>query len=116
MPAGSGLVKFKDFGLLVFWYFFIVGFLLSVFEGKRMPGGRPSSTKSKWFNRQLSDTDKLILAAAGDGDLSKGFKNLLEIYQVLWSHGYRPRIDFEEFLCGDTNERQRLNTERSGGF
>jgi hypothetical protein len=98
-----------DFGwdsfLLVFYYPFFISYLLSVFEGKIMPGGRPSSIKSKWFNRQLSDTDKLILAAAGDGDLSKGFKNLLEIYQVLWSRGYRPRIDFEEFLCRDTNER-----------
>jgi hypothetical protein len=98
-----------DFGwdefLLVFYYPFFISYLLSVFEGKIMPGGRPSSIKSKWFNRQLSDTDKLILAAAGDGDLSKGFKNLLEIYQVLWSRGYRPRIDFEEFLYGDTNER-----------
>lgn len=71
-----------------------------------MPAGRPSSTQSKWFNRRLADTDKQILAAAGNGDMSLGFKNLLEIYQVLWSHGYRPRIDFEEFICkrtGDSN-------------
>lgn len=32
MPAGSGLVKFRDFGLLVFWYFFIVSYLLLVFK------------------------------------------------------------------------------------
>jgi hypothetical protein len=70
-----------------------------------MPGGRPSSTKSKWFNRQLSDVDKQILAAAGNGDMSRGFKNLLEIYQVLWSHGYRSTIDFEEFLCQRIDER-----------
>ena len=64
-----------------------------------MPAGRPSSTQSKWFNRRLADTDKQILAAAGNGDMSKGFKNLLEIYQVLWSRGYRPTNDFEDFLC-----------------
>ncbi|MEN9648882.1 MAG: hypothetical protein RLZ17_923 [Actinomycetota bacterium] len=69
-----------------------------------MPAGRPSSTKSKWFNRQLSDVDKQILAAAGNGDMSKGFKNLLEIYQVLWSHGYRSTIDFEDFLCRYTKD------------
>jgi hypothetical protein len=28
MPAGSGLVKFKDFVLLVFWYLFFINILL----------------------------------------------------------------------------------------
>jgi hypothetical protein len=28
MPAGSGLVKFRDFGLLVFWYLFFINILL----------------------------------------------------------------------------------------
>jgi len=42
--------------------------------------------------------DKLILACAGDGNISIGFRNILDAYQILWNHGYRPTMDLKDFL------------------
>ena len=51
--------------------------------------GRPASIRTRNFKRQLSDNDAAILAAAGNGDVSQGFHNLLSIYQLLYSHGVK---------------------------
>jgi hypothetical protein len=51
--------------------------------------GRPASIRTRHFRRQLSDNDAAILAAAGNGDVSAGFHNLLSIYQFLYSHGVK---------------------------
>jgi hypothetical protein len=51
--------------------------------------GRPASIRTRHFRRQLSDNDAAILAAAGAGDMSQGFHNLLSIYQLLYSHGVK---------------------------
>lgn len=61
-------------------------------------GGRPPSINSRWFYRELTMPDKLILACAGDGNISIGFRNILDAYQILWSHGYRPTMDLKDFL------------------
>ena len=45
-----------------------------------MPVGRPASIRTRHFLRKLSDTDVAILAHAGQGDISAGFKNLLDMY------------------------------------
>jgi hypothetical protein len=45
-----------------------------------MPVGRPSSIRTRHFLRKLSDTEAAILAHAGQGDISAGFKNLLDMY------------------------------------
>jgi hypothetical protein len=45
-----------------------------------MPSGRPASIRTRWFTRKLSDTDAVILAHAGDGDISAGFRRLLDDY------------------------------------
>jgi hypothetical protein len=41
------------------------------------------------FNRRISATEALILATAGDGSKTDGFKNLLCIYRELHNAGYR---------------------------
>jgi hypothetical protein len=51
--------------------------------------GRPASIRTRNFKRQLSDNDAAILAAAGNGDVSQGFHNLLSIYQYLYAHGIK---------------------------
>jgi hypothetical protein len=51
--------------------------------------GRPASIRTRNFKRRLSDSDAAILAAAGNGDVSAGFHNLLSIYQFLYSHGIK---------------------------
>lgn len=45
-----------------------------------MPAGRPASIRTRWFTRNLSDEQAAILAHAGDGDISAGFRNLLDWY------------------------------------
>jgi hypothetical protein len=45
--------------------------------------------------------DKLIMACAGDGNISDGFRNVLDSYQILWNCGYRPEMDLYDFLGVD---------------
>ena len=54
---------------------------------------RPSSPQTKYFQRTLSDPQKLILLSAGEGDLSKGFENVLSLYQWAHNEGYRPDME-----------------------
>jgi len=63
--------------------------------------GRPPSVNSRWFYRELTMPDKLILACAGDGNISDGFRNVLDTYQILWNCGYRPEMDLHDFLGMD---------------
>ena len=42
--------------------------------------GRPASIRTRHFLRKLSDAEAAILAHAGNGDISAGFKNLLDMY------------------------------------
>ena len=48
-----------------------------------MPPGRPASIRTRNFLRHLTDAEAAILAHAGDGDISAGFKNLLDWYQQM---------------------------------
>jgi len=45
-----------------------------------MPSGRPASVRTRYFSRRISDNDAAILAHAGAGDISLGFKNILDLY------------------------------------
>lgn len=45
-----------------------------------MPSGRPASIRTRYFSRRISDNDAAILAHAGNGDISAGFKNILDLY------------------------------------
>lgn len=66
--------------------------------------GRPSSLKVKYFQRQLGEAEKTILACAGNGDISVGFKVVIESFAVLWEAGYRPQGDLRDFLGLDTEQ------------
>ena len=69
---------------------------------------RRASITTRYFNRVLTDADRTILACAGEGDISKGFKNALDCYAVLWRLGYRPRNDLYDFLGVDEETLQNL--------
>ena len=45
-----------------------------------MPSGRPSSIRTRYFCRRITKTEAEILAHAGAGDISAGFRNLLDWY------------------------------------
>jgi hypothetical protein len=67
-----------------------------------MARGRPPSIHSRFFYRELSMEDKIILSAAGKGNITHGFKHLIECYQVLWERGYRPHKDLNRYLDKQT--------------
>ena len=70
---------------------------------KRAPGrsvGMPQVMTAQNFNRRISAEEALILATAGDGSKTEGFRNLLELYQELHNIGYRCYMDLPTFMEG----------------
>jgi hypothetical protein len=67
---------------------------------------RPPKTDTVQFRRTLSEADRTILLCAGKGNISLGFKNILDCYSVLWELGYRPRADLRDFLGVDEESQQ----------
>ena len=68
---------------------------------KRAPGrsvGMPEMMTAQNFNRRLSAEEALILATAGDGSKTVGFRNLLDLYQELHNMGYRCDQPLKEFF------------------
>jgi hypothetical protein len=55
--------------------------------------GRPSTPNTKYFQRTLSSPEKQIMLAAGEGNLCRGFENILAMYQHVHNQGFRPDMD-----------------------
>lgn len=53
------------------------------------------------FRRKLTEEQRTILLCAGKGNITLGFKNVLDSYAILWSLGYRPKDDLYDFLGVD---------------
>jgi hypothetical protein len=66
---------------------------------------RPSTPQTRYFQRTLTAPEKLILLAAGEGNLIKGFANVLALYQEAHNQGYRPgnETGFLIIGCEQTN-------------
>ena len=52
--------------------------------------GRPSNPQTRYFQRTLSDPQRMVLLAAGKGNLCRGFENVLDLYSEAHNQGYRP--------------------------
>ena len=68
---------------------------------KRAPGrsvGMPQVMQAQNFNRRISAEEALILASAGDGSKTEGFRNLLSLYGELHNMGYRCSQPIKEFI------------------
>ena len=68
---------------------------------KRQPGrvaGMPEVMTAQHFNRRISANEALILATAGDGSKTDGFRNLLSLYGELHNIGYRCYMDLPAFM------------------
>lgn len=50
---------------------------------------RPPKIDTVQFRRKLDSPKRNILLAAGQGNITKGFENLLSLYQYLHGIGYR---------------------------
>jgi len=55
--------------------------------------GRPSTPNTKYFQRTLSTQQRMILLAAGKGNLCRGFENVLDVYSEAHNKGYRPGME-----------------------
>ena len=60
--------------------------------------GMPQVMAAQNFNRRISAEEALILATAGDGSKTVGFRNLLDLYQELHNIGYRCYMDLPAFM------------------
>jgi hypothetical protein len=58
----------------------------------------PEVMAAQNFNRRISAEEALILATAGDGSKTEGFRNLLSLYSELHNIGFRSFMSLEEFL------------------
>jgi len=52
--------------------------------------GRPSKPNTRYFQRTLSDPQRIALLAAGKGNLCRGFENMIDLYSYAHNQGYRP--------------------------
>ena len=60
--------------------------------------GMPQDMTAQNFNRRISAEEALILATAGGGSKTEGFRNLLSLYGELHNIGYRSYMSLQEFL------------------
>lgn len=62
--------------------------------------GRPSNPQTRYFQRTLSDPQRMILLAAGKGNLCRGFENVLDLYSEAHSKGFRPGMELSILNIG----------------
>ena len=67
--------------------------------------GRPSNPSTKYFQRTLTNPQRMILLAAGKGNLCRGFENVLDVYSEAHNKGFRPGDDLSilNIRSGTTN-------------
>ena len=67
--------------------------------------GRPSNPQTRYFQRTLSDPQRMILLAAGKGNLCRGFENVLDLYSEAHNQGFRPDMPLSilNIRSGTTN-------------
>ena len=68
---------------------------------KRAPGrsaGMPQDMTAQNFNRRISAEEALILATAGGGSKTEGFRHLLALYAQLHNFGFQHQMELIEFL------------------
>jgi hypothetical protein len=74
----------------------VVTFLVAYFFGKMVIQmgvyglGRPADPNVKHFQRKLGPAERATLLAAGDGDMSAGFLEIIDTYRLFYNLGLRP--------------------------
>lgn len=72
--------------------------------------GRPSTPQTKYFQRTLSAPEKQIMLAAGQGNLCRGFENMLALYQYAHNQGFRPDMEMS-FLIMERGTTDSPNSD-----
>ena len=62
--------------------------------------GRPSNPQTRYFQRTLTNPQRMILLAAGKGNLCRGFENVLDVYSEAHNKGYRPGMELSILNIG----------------
>ena len=62
--------------------------------------GRPSNPATKYFQRTLTNPQRMILLAAGKGNLCRGFENVLDLYSEAHNKGFRPGMELSILNIG----------------
>ena len=62
--------------------------------------GRPSNPQTKYFQRTLTNPQRMILLAAGKGNLCRGFENILDLYSEAHNKGFRPDMPLSFLSIG----------------
>jgi hypothetical protein len=73
--------------------------------------GMPERMEAQNFNRRISANEALILATAGDGSKTDGFRNLLCLYRELHNIGYRSSMDLTAFIMKANRVKTRLENK-----
>ena len=68
--------------------------------------GMPQVMAAQNFNRRITAEEALILATAGDGSKTEGFRNLLSLYEQLHNIGYRSSMNLIDFIVHLKTERK----------
>ncbi len=68
--------------------------------------GMPEVMTAQNFNRRISAEEALILATAGGGSKTEGFRNLLGLYSEMHNIGFRSYMSMKDFLDLHTKKRQ----------
>jgi len=74
--------------------------------------GRPSKPNTRYFQRTLTDPERMILLSAGKGNICRGFENVLDLYHYAHNQGFRPDMELS-FLIMDRGTTDSPNEERS---
>ena len=57
--------------------------------------GRPANPNVKHFQRKLGPAERATLLAAGQGDMSAGFLEVIDAYRHFYNLGLRPSMALE---------------------
>ena len=74
--------------------------------------GRPSKPNTRYFQRTLSDPQRMILLSAGNGNICRGFENVLDLYHYAHNQGFRPDMELS-ILNIDRGTTDSPNLEKS---
>ena len=76
--------------------------------------GRPSNPQTRYFQRTLSDPQRMILLAAGNGNLCRGFENVLDLYLEAHNQGFRPNMPLSFLNIGRATTNNPKSEESVG--
>lgn len=71
---------------------------------------RPCKLNTIVFSRKLSDADRSILLVAGQGDLTRGFNFLLEIYSHLHAQGFRAQDPLTNVTLANNYQNDQVDS------